>query len=301
MKHGLLIVAHRDFSQLKELLSYFDEDFEIYLHLDKKSGFSDGQVKELSNTRNVRLVTSAYSVNWGGHNLLKAILLLASEAVKNKNLRYIHLLSGQDFPIKALREFKRYFEDNNGKEFIEHFQIPSERWSEGGFERMWYFAPYDFINARGRYRPVLMLMLAVQKALRLKRPIAKKMPVPYGGSAWWSLTRECLEYVVKYTAVNPIFYQRLKNSFSPDEMYFQTIVMNSRFANKAVDDNLRYIDWIRNSSTGENPTILELQDLESIIASDHLIARKFVIPESFELLKALKVYLSKADAAVIEK
>ena len=45
MKHGLLVTAHRDFEQLRDLVSFFDMDFEIYLHLDKKCNFSEEEIK----------------------------------------------------------------------------------------------------------------------------------------------------------------------------------------------------------------------------------------------------------------
>ena len=38
MRQAILITAYRDLTQLKQLVEYFDDDFELYIHLDKKCG-----------------------------------------------------------------------------------------------------------------------------------------------------------------------------------------------------------------------------------------------------------------------
>jgi hypothetical protein len=57
----------------------------------------------------------------------------------------------------------------------------------------------------------------------------------------------------------------------PDELFFQTIVLHSPFADTVVNDNLRYIDWSRRPA----PAILHAQDFPSLIGSGKLFARKF--------------------------
>lgn len=36
MKHAILIIAHDDIEYLLKVVKYFDDDFFIYIHLDKK-------------------------------------------------------------------------------------------------------------------------------------------------------------------------------------------------------------------------------------------------------------------------
>jgi hypothetical protein len=293
MKHGVLLLAHRDIEQIKALLTYFDEDFAVYIHLDKKSGFTEEQITDLRNTPNVQMVSNRYSINWGGHHLLKATLLLASEAIRNKKLGYIHLISGQDFAIKPLSEFKAFFEENNGREFIEYFSVPTDRWAEGGLDRIQYYAPYDLIDARGRNKRILLGLISMQKRLGLKRSYPRNFPQIYGGSAWWSITRPCLEYIVRYSTSYPEYYRRFKYTFACDEMYFQTALMSSPFAEKAVNNNLRYIAWSSSHASGDSPIVLTMEDFDRIISSGHLFARKFVLPGSRELIRRIRDYVHK--------
>jgi hypothetical protein len=58
----------------------------------------------------------------------------------------------------------------------------------------------------------------------------------------------------------------------PDESFFQTILINSRLADRIVNDDLRYIDW---SEGRASPRILTSDDLDSLLASGDLFARKF--------------------------
>lgn len=45
MKHGVLIIWHKNFKQLKELILSFNDSFHIYVHIDRKALLTQ---KELS-------------------------------------------------------------------------------------------------------------------------------------------------------------------------------------------------------------------------------------------------------------
>lgn len=55
-----------------------------------------------------------------------------------------------------------------------------------------------------------------------------------------------------------------------DELFLQTIIMNSPFRNNLVNDSLRYIDWER----GKPYTFID-EDYNILMASNKLFARKF--------------------------
>lgn len=68
-----------------------------------------------------------YKTNWGGFNILKTELYLIKEALRD-DCNYIHLISGQDYPIKSLAEFKYFFEKENTAEYIEYKSLPRHEW-----------------------------------------------------------------------------------------------------------------------------------------------------------------------------
>jgi hypothetical protein len=57
----------------------------------------------------------------------------------------------------------------------------------------------------------------------------------------------------------------------PDELFFQTIVMNSPLRDSVENENLRYLDWSREPA----PAVLLESDLPALVSSHKLFARKF--------------------------
>ena len=131
MKHALLILAHKDFNHLLEIIRFFRGEFYIYIHIDKKGSITPDEQIALREMENVRSVESCYSINWGGHNVLKGVIHLMRVAVKDGLADYYHLISGQDFPTKTPEELKRFFEQRKGTEFINYFSLPYKGWDYG--------------------------------------------------------------------------------------------------------------------------------------------------------------------------
>jgi hypothetical protein len=267
MKQAILITAYKNLDHLAEIVDYFPKDcFDFYIHYDKKSKIDKDDLRVLD----VKFLSRKYKVNWGGRNHLKSILLLAKKALQNKDIAFFHLISGQDFPVKE----PSYFTTNIDltKNYMEFFPMPAKCWPYGGMDRVELFNFYDLFDAR-KNMGVIMRIRKFQKDFRIKRPISKKLPTLYGGSTWWSLTRDALQYVIDYTDTHGALIRRLKYSFCSEEIYFQTVLMNSRFAENTVNDNLRYIDW--DSGRGGYPAVIDISDYISIKASNKLFARKF--------------------------
>lgn len=283
MKQGILITAYKDFGHLMDIASCFDANFEIYIHIDKKSDISQDIMGRLQSFEQVKLVSRKYVVNWGGINHLKSILHLAKIALKSKELKVFHLISGHDYPIKKPAYFIVYFKSNPSN-YLSYFKLPSEKWPNG-MERLEYFNFYDWLDAK-KYRHIILKLVNFQKRYGIKRSLSKKVLPLYGGETWWSLRRDTLQYVIDYTLHKPYLLKRLKHSFCSEEIYFQTVIMNSQHATTVVNDSLRYIDW--NTRNGNFPANLDLSDLEPIQSSTALFARKFEFPVSQKLKLSLK-------------
>lgn len=283
MKQAILITAYKDAGRLRELVGFFgDGDFEFYIHVDKKCPISDEECTALAALPNVAYVSRKYKVNWGGMNHLKCVLLLARQALKNTEIGYIHTISGSDYPVKSPEYFKAFAEGNR-KEYLENFTVPASRWYKGGMNRVEYYHPMDLINIRdyGQLK-YYYRFLGIQEKLGMKRSYSRKLPPLHGGSIWWSLTYDCVKYVVGYTSAHPRLLRRLKYAFIPEEFYFQTVIMSSPFAANVVNDHLRYIDW--NERNGNCPAVLDMTDIGAISESMALFARKLESPVSDELL-----------------
>lgn len=286
-KQAILITAYKNYNHLEEIINFFDDNFEIYIHIDKKSKISNIEFENLKKYTNVILLSQKFKVNWGGFNHLKSILYLINEALKNPNIYYFHLISGHDFPIKKKSDFIEFF-NNNDKEYIDYFNMPKIGYADNGnMDRIEYYNLFDLFNSKiNKQKSLINIFIKIQKRLGIKRSIPSKMPKLYGGSTWWSLTRECIKYVSDYTKKNKSLLYRFKYTLCSEEIYFQTIIMNSNFVSKVTNDNLRYIDWeYRN---GNNPANLDYTDYEKIFKTGAFFARKFEYPLSSEIVKSIK-------------
>ncbi|WP_418603825.1 beta-1,6-N-acetylglucosaminyltransferase [Hwangdonia sp.] len=291
MKQAILIAAYKNFDHLLEIINFFNDDvFEIYLHIDKKTKLPKSFVRKLNAAGNLKLLSRKYTVNWGGTNQLNCYLLLAEEAIKTKENVYFHLISGQDFPVKSITEFKKLFDNPIKHDYLENFELPREKWKNenGGFDRFLYYYFFDISYAH-KFKKEILFLVKIQKKLSIKRSFPSKIKKYYGGSSWWSLTRDTLQYVIGYTKENPYLLKRMKYTLASDEIYFQTVIMNSAYAKNVINDNLRYIDWSpeRIGKYNPSPALLDLSDFEKIKNSNKLFARKFDVPFSDDLKHAI--------------
>ena len=93
----------------------------------------------------------------------------------------------------------------------------------------------------------------------------------YFGSSWVCLSDRTLRWMLQYISDHPDYYQYMRNCNCPDESFFQTLLMNSPYAEYRLD-YLHYVDWSEGKS---NPKVLKKDDFDKLMASKKLMARKF--------------------------
>jgi len=286
MKQAVLITAYKDFDQLKLLINQFDNDYTIYIHIDKKSSLSKAMKLELLSIENVKYLGQDYKVNWGGINHLLAYLKLSTIALSNKENHYFHLITGQDFPVKPKVVFKSL-----DKDYITYCKMPAPFWKDGGFDRLELFNFYDVFNAK-KSRKWIFRINKIQRKLKYKRPINKFLGELYCGGTYWSLTRGTLEYVISFTKKNKRFLRRFKYTLCAEEIYFQTVIMNSKYSENVINDDLRYIDW--ESNKGGRPALLDEKDFEKVMKSNKIFVRKTSLAGN-KLIQMLIKYNTNLD------
>ncbi len=298
MKHALLILCHKDFEQVEKLIEFFDEDFVFYIHIDKRANINNMQIEHLKKINSNIKIYKKYRVTWGGINILRAELYLLRQIIKNEDIDYIHLCSGQDYPIKKLVDIKKFYEDKNGCQFIEYNQLPYSKWNNGTYLRFEKFQLFDFLDWYNlQHRRIIDTVYRWQCKYRIKRAIPDQYPKLYGGSNWMSITKDCAQYVSELKGRRKKFFNRLRFTFAPDEVYFQTVIMNSEFGRKVVNDNKRLILW---EPRMRSPKVLKDFDWWKIATSDKLWARKFDFVLSKDIYELLNTYVFSSDEVVID-
>jgi hypothetical protein len=262
-KHAILITAYKSPTQLEMLLGQFNEGyFNIYIHIDKKSCLKF-EPKHLANIKIIR----DFNVNYGSFNHLKAILKLTEIAIQDQENLMFHLITGEDLLLSQ----NRLIELDANFNYLESFRLPSSCWNNnGGLDRYSYFHLTDFIDIK-RYSLANRLnskLISIQKKMGFCRKL-QIFPSFYGGSTYWSLNRRATEYVIKNST--PLL-KRVRNTYCPEEIFFQTILLNADEDFKLVNKNLRYIDW-KNSENG-SPNYLDEDKLFELKESEYIFARK---------------------------
>lgn len=282
MKIAYIILAYKLPEQLVRLAHKLNTDTaSFFIHVDKKTEdeIYKKMVKPLSAYKNVYFL-KRHVCNWGDFGVVEATLdgireSLGSELMYN----YVILLTGQDYPIKSNRHIQKVLQKNAEKSFIEFFPLPSNRWEGegGGMDRVthWHFnwrgRRIAFTKGKRFFSPRLnSWWAAFVTALHLRPKVPKDLKL-FGGSGVWCLTRDCVEYLNEFAQRNNRFVKFFKHVFAPDEIFFQTVLMNSHLKSRLVDDDLRYVLW----NDSPHPKILGKQNFEEMINTDNLFARKF--------------------------
>lgn len=277
-----ILIVHRNFHQVKELIGeILTENSTVFVCVDSKSyELKETLEKHYKDNFSVRIVEKSFDIRWGGFNMIRTIMegikCVISSGVK---FRYVNLLSGQDFPIKNSAVIEEFFRGNT-KEYIHNFELPNEVWAYNnyGMDRINYF--YDFDNPfihRNEYKNIM-------SQIGSERPGLEEGAI-YGGLQWWSLTYECVEYIHSFLDENYKYINFFKYSALPDEMFFQTIVMNSKFKNQVENNPLRFIKWLDGK---EHPKTLTMEDYDDIASSKGFWARKFDYDIDREIIKKIK-------------
>ncbi|KAB7671723.1 beta-1,6-N-acetylglucosaminyltransferase [Bacillus sp. B1-b2] len=272
MELAFLIMAHKNVNQIARLIDKLDSDTSTFvIHFD---AFGDNEefieLREMYRHKSNIYFINRHKCYWGDISLIK-VELECIELLLNENINfdYALLLSGQDYPIKSLSYIKNELQANRGKEFLQYFELPYDGWPNGGYDRLRYFH-INKLNLRNRHTNALTTFL-YKVNRRIKIPRSKVDYNFYGGSQWWCLSKDCLQYISKFLEEDPQYYKFFKYVNIPDEFFFQTIIMNSPFREKVINDNLKYIDW-----TGpELPAIFRKKDCDRLLSSSKLFARKF--------------------------
>jgi hypothetical protein len=295
MKHGFLILTHfppeKIYNQVRRLRHpdhCFFIHFNIRLHIDPEDPF----YKKLVAIEHVVVLKERVGVQWGGIKILDAILLLIREGIKNKDISYFHLLSGECMHVKPIKYIHDFFEKNKGKEFIHQFLMPEKGIGHLNYNRLNKYHLHDFFDFKSN-APKDKILRSINSGFRKLQRLLKyagiyrryslSLPVLYTGSMWWSLSYDMCAYISDYDKQHPGLYKRFAYVQLPDEIFFHTIIMNSPFKDKVISDNLRFIDF---TNAIGHPHELTMKYLPEISKDNILFARKFT-KASDELLDYL--------------
>lgn len=271
MKFAYMIMAHQEPYILERLIKMLDyPENDIFLHIDAKSSINEIILR--TDHANLHRIDSI-NVSWGGQSQISAELRLLTEASKTQH-DYYHLISGVDLPLKSHREMLEFFEKHKGFEFIG----VTPGWTEDPLIQQRYQLHWLFQNQIGRKKNLLCIVsrivTKIEKLLGYTRG-GNETTAFYGGPNWFSLTEKAVKCILQE---EDWVKRRFRNTICCDEIFAQTILINHHFSRDIYNcqsDNsyaqcLRFTDF-----EGTSPRILEINDLNRLLDSKCLFARKF--------------------------
>lgn len=284
---AILILAHKNVQQVVELSRKLNSNFNVYIHFDKKMTLDDNCLKILKN-ENIRYI-SQEDVKWGSWSIVRATIALMNLALSDKDNRYFHLISGQDWPIINSQEIYDFFEDKNSI-YMERYSADRVRKSHEeiiNWQKYYYY--YDVINRRKLYGKIFhRLTMKLQGLLKINK--FKKLKINldiYAGSQWGSLPRDAVEFALDYLDSHENVYKMFETGFCSDEFWLPTILMNSsKFKNRYENYNYHFIKWTEQH--GSYPAILDENNFTELRQSKAFFARKFDADISRKLIEKLE-------------
>ncbi|MBO9730979.1 MAG: hypothetical protein J7623_20230 [Chitinophaga sp.] len=271
MKQAFIILSHKNPLQLCRVLERLQHPaIDCYIHLDAKCDIHEWQAA--MNMPQVYFIKKRENVTWAGYGTIQAALNgIAAVMESGYQYDFLHLISAQDYPLVQVSQLYDFFHANTGKQFLDI--LP-----EAALQRvMSKIRSYHFEDLRlpGKYR----LAGWLNKILPPRQhPLGLEV---FGGSLWWSLTQECAAWCLQYIQAHPALKRFYRYTWGGDEFIFQTIIMNGPFKNSVENNYRRYIDW---SEGNAHPKTFEAGDFNKIMASGQLLARKFDMAKTPELL-----------------
>lgn len=268
MRIAYLVLAHKNAEQVKRLVSLLNGD--VYVHIDSKCDLKKFYISDPK----INYINQRINIKWGGFTMVNATLKLIKTARKNWNYDFYVLLSGDDYPISSLNQLKSFLINNRKYSFIEYDKF-EDKWQDlkGRYEN---YKIFENTNI------VIKVLQKIINTFINKRSMFRNMQA-YKGSQWWCLNAESIEYILEYINDNVSIIKYFKHTHIPDEMFFQTILLNSHLTDSIINDNLRYIIF-----DGAHPQILTTNDLNQLMKIEKkFFARKFDIEIDSKVLDLL--------------
>lgn len=291
MKFAYLIMVHNRFDVLKELLIDLDDERnDIFLHIDKKTKNVDfDSIKQIVKKSRIYFIPRM-KIFWGDFSQIKCIWSLLEYATKNGYYDYYHFMVGVEYPLKNQNYIHNFFEKNEGCEFV-------------GFDKydMNYLNRIRYYHLAGKYnrsnsfwgkliKKINEKSLILQKKVSFSRT-TKGMEYFKKGYANWSITDAFARYLVKQKKYLSIY----KYTLCADEIIIHTFLFNSPFYKMVFDKDDEYRSAMRITTWKDSKNQYHMQDVEELVNSDYLFARKFDTTDALQIIECIKKFRKLID------
>lgn len=302
---AFLIIAHHQPAHLARLIGALrDERAGFFVHVDARTEIAP--FAPIERSPDVWLADPRVRVFWGGLSAVEATLLLLRSAIREQRFERFCLLSGADFPIKGREEIVATLLGSN-REFLSVDARLSGAPRDSHFDHIEriHANDWELFNSNAPTRHPRLQYACCRSLERVARILPRRRfypgITPYQGSAYWCLTRPCVEHILRFLSERPDYARFHRWVHVPDEIFFHSIIKASPFASRISDDFERgpkarfelachFIDW--HAEGVRLPKVLDETDYPRLVESPALFARKFDESRSRRLVEMLEATAS---------
>lgn len=286
----MLVVHGRALRQLKRLIkAIYHKDHFYYIHVDLRSNYLHSELTHLTEQYgNIRITPWRMVTIWGGASLLTMYLRSMQDLLEMLDWPWDFFinLSATDYPTRTNKELVLFLSKFRDKNFLKSHGRDNARFiKKQGLDRLFHECDSHMWRLGERQIPEGIVV--------------------DGGSDWFALTRNFVEYVTNTedTMVSDLklFY---KYTLLPAESFFHTVLENSPACGSLIDNNLRVTNWNRKLGCrcqykhivdwcGCSPNDFKPQDVVRLqqLSRPTFFARKFESSVNQEVLDILDAHL----------
>lgn len=156
---------------------------------------------------------------------------------------YFHLISGQDYPVHSNKVFDMFFEQNEGKSYMQ-FDSPEFRLSKLHSDYANRTKPWWFLDMPHRDLKIVEFLRKSLNYIGRRTHFRKDVPNLWGGWSWFTWHRNIANYVLRQEKDNPSYFRRFHHTRCGDELIFATLLHPvSQKMNLETNNSLRYVNW----------------------------------------------------------
>lgn len=268
-----LILVHRLPKQFKRLFKAIYSPNNYYLiHIDKKANIDlHEEIKEFINDFQNTYILESENIVWGGYSMVQVELNGIKKLLEiSDEWDFFINLSGQDYPLKSQKEITNYLSENKNNNYLKVVNQLLER-----PETMNRIEKYFVDNGNN-----------ISEIKDKKREYLENV-TPYIGGQWMILTRKCCDFIIN-DFESKRFEEYYLNTLIADESFFQTLLMNTSFKWKIINDDKRSIIWVADWDIKLRPKTLNKTDIDFLSINENLFARKFDDNIDSEIIDKIK-------------
>lgn len=283
---GFVILSHSNPDQVLRLVRTLNRlygDPPIVCHHDESRSPAPRDVPA-----NVRFVRPSLVTGWAKWSVVEAFLAALRLLYASNGPRWFTLLSGADYPVMRAEQVLRTLDEGG-------FDAHVDAWRIGDCSRdvitgkrrnphLLHFDSPDNRTVKRRHYIKAQLWVPIIRRdprLRLGRytihlPFDARTPFRpdfccYYGDHWFTGNARAAATLLAPTDDHLALRRYLKRRTQPDEIYYQTVLMNDPSLSISID-NKRFAEW---NGGGAHPMTLTSDEVPRALASGAFFARKF--------------------------